>query len=155
ATILHWFNPFVWLVAARVRADRELACDELVLSCSRGKDAAAYGQILLKLIEILSPPPRLPRRQWVGILETWRPMQRRVRMIAQFNPGRSSSRWGWSLALLLVLILGCTALTDAVHADNGASPRDLQTATTRRSLVTARDNPAAAVADNQKGLEAA
>jgi hypothetical protein len=76
-------------------------------------------------------------------------------MIAQFNLGRSSSRWGWSLALLLVLILGCTALTDAVHADNGAAPRDLQTATTRPSLVTARANPAAAVADNQKGLEAA
>src|SRR5258708_26996459 len=25
--ILHWFNPAIWLAFARLRADRELACD--------------------------------------------------------------------------------------------------------------------------------
>src|SRR2546423_1617762 len=26
--VVHWFNPLVWLAAARFRAERELACDE-------------------------------------------------------------------------------------------------------------------------------
>ncbi|MHC4604001.1 MAG: M56 family metallopeptidase, partial [Planctomycetota bacterium] len=30
--VLHWFNPLVWLAFAQMRADRELACDSLVLS---------------------------------------------------------------------------------------------------------------------------
>jgi bla regulator protein BlaR1 len=30
--ILHWFNPLVWFAFARMRADRELACDALALS---------------------------------------------------------------------------------------------------------------------------
>ncbi|MDP4272389.1 MAG: M56 family metallopeptidase, partial [Bacteroidota bacterium] len=29
--IIHWFNPFVWFAFRRMRIDRELACDELVL----------------------------------------------------------------------------------------------------------------------------
>ena len=30
--VLHWFNPLVWLAFGRMRAERELACDNLVLS---------------------------------------------------------------------------------------------------------------------------
>ena len=32
---VHWFNPALWLVFRRVRADREVACDELVLAAAR------------------------------------------------------------------------------------------------------------------------
>src|SRR5205807_1577262 len=32
ATRLHWFNPLIWLAAARYRTERELACDERVLA---------------------------------------------------------------------------------------------------------------------------
>jgi beta-lactamase regulating signal transducer with metallopeptidase domain len=117
ATIVHWFNPLVWLIAWRVRTDRELACDELVLARSRGQDAQTYGRTLLKLIEHLSARPT--PRQLVGILESTGPMQRRVRMIARFNPN-SSGGWMWGVTLLM--ILGCTALTDRVRADNPQNP---------------------------------
>ncbi len=30
--VLHWFNPLVWLAFHKMRADRELACDALVLT---------------------------------------------------------------------------------------------------------------------------
>jgi beta-lactamase regulating signal transducer with metallopeptidase domain len=112
ASIVHWFNPLVWLMVARMRADRELACDELVLAhCSN--DAQAYGQTLVKLIEILSP--RAATRQLVGILESTTPMQRRVRMIARFNPKQSPR---WILTLTVLSALACVALTDAVRGDN-------------------------------------
>jgi bla regulator protein BlaR1 len=122
ASILHWFNPVVWLLSARMRADRELACDELVLSASSG-EAQAYGRTLLKLIEILSPKVRSlamsPRElAIVGILESTTPMKRRVRMIAQFDPNQSR-RWIWTV--LVLGILGAVALTDRVRGDNNAS----------------------------------
>ena len=128
ASIVHWFNPIVWLLSARMRADRELACDELVLSASSG-EAQAYGRTLLKLIEILSPKVRSlavsPRElAIVGILESTTPMQRRVRMIAQFDP-KQSRRWIWTFVVLG--LLACVALTDAVRGDGkpalvGANP---------------------------------
>jgi hypothetical protein len=117
ATLLHWFNPFVWLLAARMRADRELACDEMVLANSDGREARAYGQTLLKLVEILAPAPAAPG-QLVGILEGSSSMQRRVLMIAKFDP-RHSSRWMWALAILLLLAV--TALTDAVSESASAA----------------------------------
>jgi beta-lactamase regulating signal transducer with metallopeptidase domain len=112
ATVLHWFNPFVWFLASRMRADRELACDETVLSLRGGDEKLAYGQTLIQLIEILSPAARTPR-QMVGILETSTPMKRRVRMIAKFDARRSKQ---WLLAALIVAGLGSVALTDRVTA---------------------------------------
>lgn len=112
ASILHWFNPFVWLIASRIRADRELACDETVLALSHESDPQAYGQTLLRLIEILSPRASERQPQLVGILEPSGPLQRRMRMIAQYRH-QGSARWVW-LSLVL-LALGCTSLTDSVR----------------------------------------
>ena len=122
ASILHWFNPIVWLLSARMRADRELACDEMVLHASSG-EAKAYGHTLLKLIEILSPKVRSlavsPRElAIVGILESTTPMQRRVRMIAQFDP-KQSRRWIWTV--LVLGALGCMTLTDAVKGEKATT----------------------------------
>jgi beta-lactamase regulating signal transducer with metallopeptidase domain len=140
ASIVHWFNPIVWLAAARMRADRELACDELVLSASSG-EAQAYGRTLLKLIEILSPKMRAlaisPRQlAIVGILESSTPMQRRVRMIAQFD-AKKSGRWMWTALVLAPLAM--VALTDAVRGDNKPAPIDTNPAapTTQQTPVVA------------------
>ena len=40
---LHWFNPLVWWAFVRMRADRELACDSLVLSHVQGEEIGCYG----------------------------------------------------------------------------------------------------------------
>jgi hypothetical protein len=153
ACIVHWFNPLVWLIAWRVRADRELACDELVLACSEGRDAQAYGQTLLKLIEHLSPRP--VSRQLVGIIESIGPLRRRVHMIARFNP-TTSSRWAYGLCLLM--ILGCTALTDAVKADNNNTTQRVAPAAPaatdpQRNLPVAADEKVATAAELQAGLQ--
>ena len=46
--ILHWFNPILWLAFARMRHDREMATDALVLSGERSSLKTLYGQTLLK-----------------------------------------------------------------------------------------------------------
>jgi beta-lactamase regulating signal transducer with metallopeptidase domain/uncharacterized GH25 family protein len=105
--ILHWFNPLLWLGFARLRADRELACDELALLRAGDKAGTAYGETVVKLLENLDRPAAIPGL--VGILEDNQQMRRRIRMIASFRrPGR------WSmLTVFLIVALAAAALTDA------------------------------------------
>lgn len=110
ATLLlaaHWFNPLLWYAFGRMRADQELACDHLALSCIRG-DARAYGRTIVHLLEEFAKPARLPGL--VGILEDPSQMKRRISMIAKFTvPAR---RWS-VIAVLTMCLLGCIALTNA------------------------------------------
>ncbi|MCC7376755.1 MAG: carboxypeptidase regulatory-like domain-containing protein [Verrucomicrobiales bacterium] len=104
---LHWFNPVVWLAFARMRVDRELACDALVLSCSRDEETAGYGETILRLLEVMNRGHAMPGL--VGILEDKQQIRERIQGIASFRrPGRASAS-----ALLVLLVLGWVGLTDA------------------------------------------
>jgi beta-lactamase regulating signal transducer with metallopeptidase domain/uncharacterized GH25 family protein len=105
--IMHWFNPLLWLGFARLRADRELACDELALLRAGDKAGTAYGETVVKLLENLNRPAAIPGL--VGILEDKKQMRRRISMIANF---RKPSRWS-VLAVFLVAAVAAAALTDA------------------------------------------
>ena len=48
-----WFHPATWLVFARIRTEREQACDERVIDS--GVDAVSYGEQLLALARRLRP----------------------------------------------------------------------------------------------------
>ena len=47
--VLHWFNPVLWFAFARMRDDRESACDAQVLSFDTIDRRGDYGHALLKL----------------------------------------------------------------------------------------------------------
>jgi beta-lactamase regulating signal transducer with metallopeptidase domain len=113
----HWFNPVVHLVFARVRADRELACDERVLSLSKSADRPTYGRTIVRLVESLSDTPRTPALA-VGILEGRHQLRRRITMIAEHRPVRRT----WSLvALVLASVVAAVACTDAVGGQKPAA----------------------------------
>jgi beta-lactamase regulating signal transducer with metallopeptidase domain len=118
--ILHWFNPLVWLAFYRMRADRELACDELVLSNSNTDEPTRYGRTIISLVERFRQNRYMPAA--VGIMENKSQLKRRIAMIARFKklPKRESL-----LALVVLAVIAAVALTNAASssktkADNNA-----------------------------------
>ena len=105
--VLHWFNPALWFAFARMRADRELACDTLVMLRMDDEKRLAYGETILKLLESLTRPSAVPGL--LGISEDKRRMKQRISVIANF---KRPTRWS-AAALLLVVGLGIVGLTDA------------------------------------------
>jgi beta-lactamase regulating signal transducer with metallopeptidase domain len=136
--IAHWFNPLIWFGFARLRSDRELACDELALLHAGEKTGTCYGETVVKLLEGLSHPAAIPGL--IGILEDKKQMRRRILMIANFKrPGRWSA-----LAVLLLAIIAAATLTDAQTQDSPdpaahaapAAPKSLTGATVPSSSLT-------------------
>jgi len=106
--VLHWFNPLVWLAFGRMRADRELACDGLVLSTMGSDKSQAYGRTLVNLFKGFSGLQYVPGI--AGVLENKSQLKRRITMIARFKKG--SYRWS-ILAIVLLAVLGFVVLTNA------------------------------------------
>jgi beta-lactamase regulating signal transducer with metallopeptidase domain len=113
--MLHWFNPLLWIAFARLRAERELACDELVLQASDPHERREYGNTMIKLLQAFSRGSALPGA--VGILEGQAPLRRRITMIAQFD-GKQHRTW---MALLAAIILAMVCLTDAAVGQQGGT----------------------------------
>jgi TonB family protein len=105
---LHWFNPLVWWGFIRMRADRELACDALVLSYVRNEDNGRYGGALINLLEQSNHSQYVP--VIAGILENKAQLKRRLTMISQFK--RPTRRAG-IVSVALLVILSAALLTDA------------------------------------------
>ena len=51
ACAFYWFNPLTWLAVKRARAERERACDDLVLAC--GTRGSEYADQLLEMARVL------------------------------------------------------------------------------------------------------
>jgi beta-lactamase regulating signal transducer with metallopeptidase domain len=103
----HWFNPLVWLATLRMREERELACDELALSCLQQEERPGYGRTILKILDRFRTPAPVPAL--LGILNDKSQMKRRILMITRFRTHQSSSL----LFGAVVLALAAVSLTDA------------------------------------------
>jgi bla regulator protein BlaR1 len=106
--VMHWFNPLVWFAFRWMRADRESACDGVVLSTIRGDEPERYGRTIVKLFTGYSRMHYLPGI--AGILESKSRLKMRIMMIARFKkrPHRSSIA-----ALVLIMLLALVGLTNA------------------------------------------
>ena len=107
--ILHWFNPLVWFAFYRMRADRELSCDALVLSRTGKEKSKEYGQAIVGLLRRFSQSRPLPAM--AGILENKSQLKRRITMITKFK--KNSYQWS-PLAVFLILAVSFVSLSFAV-----------------------------------------
>ena len=85
---LYWFNPLAWLGARHLRAERERACDNLVLAS--GTAGAAYAQHLLDIARAATVDAR-PRLASAALAMA-RPSELEGRLLAILDPRRSRAR---------------------------------------------------------------
>lgn len=113
---LHWFNPVVRYGIRRMRADRELVCDALVLGRLEPAERTAYGRTLLRVLEcaLETRSPLLG----VGMAETAAQLRQRVQAIAS----RTRHRWRHHLvAAVVAASLAVVVLTDLGALSAGAT----------------------------------
>lgn len=108
--IVHWFNPLVWLAFRRMRADREMACDALALSCLHEQENQSYGGTIIKLLENFGRSAWAP--SLAGTVESRHQIKERISMIAEFKHTTRGTVW----PIVLFLALALTTLTDAQTA---------------------------------------
>ena len=127
--VLHWFNPLIWFAFYRMRADRELACDALVLTQTGQDKSQEYGGAILGLVRRFSRLRPLPAM--AGIMESKSQLKRRIAMITQFK--NNSYRFS-PLAAVLIIILVCISLPDPIRtkASEYSSPESLPPITLRQ-----------------------
>ena len=103
---LHWCNPLIWLAFARLRADREAACDSGVLAASEQDSRRDYGHALLKLES--GPGQSAWSVCFVGIFERGAVLRHRIKSIAAYR--RSHPAWGipGTCSILVLAMLGAT-----------------------------------------------
>jgi beta-lactamase regulating signal transducer with metallopeptidase domain len=154
---LHWFNPLVWLAMKRLRADRELVCDAMVLSHLAADDRPVYGNTLIKLLDDFSGAGFCP--SLVPVINNKSEIKRRVTMIAKFKtPGRGAVL---ASAAVVVALCGFTFTRAAVNqqkplsGETPAKPGDGPTAANHGNRgIDILQERAAAMNDQIRAAEA-
>lgn len=83
ASVVYWFNPFIWLAIKEIRTDREIACDTSVLQMLSKDDYISYGNTLINLAEKISFTP-FPFT--TGISGNMAQIKKRIINIADYSP---------------------------------------------------------------------
>jgi hypothetical protein len=103
AGAVFWFNPLVALAARRLRAERERACDDLVLAA--GVRATAYADDLLDLVRTLGAAPA-----GSAALAMARRSEFEGRLLAILDPAAPRARTSARRALAAATLAGAVSL---------------------------------------------
>lgn len=99
ACVLHWYNPLVWWLRAKLLSQCEYACDALIISS--GADRRSYINALCDVVESCIQERR---PQGLVAMADHAPLQLRVnRLLGGVNPGKS-----W-LAIAAAIMTSVTA----------------------------------------------
>lgn len=104
ACALYWFNPLIWIAARRLRVERELACDDYVLST--GTRASDYAGHLLDLARTM----RSAHFSSLTAVAIARRSQLEGRLLAILDPGLKRRGLKRSSAAVVAILLACIVL---------------------------------------------
>lgn len=120
---MHWFNPILWFAFARLRADRESACDAQVLSLDHSDRRSDYGHALLKL---QSAAPQLGfNLGFVGIFERNSELKTRIRDISSHRKSHPAWRAGGLTMIGVLTLFGATKAAEPKPKQTPAAPREV------------------------------
>jgi HEAT repeat protein/beta-lactamase regulating signal transducer with metallopeptidase domain len=112
ACAAYWFNPLTWIASRRLRAERERACDDLVLEA--GTRGADYAQHLLDIARTVTPRRSLS----AAALAMARPSELEGRLLAILDGHRArrvaGSRFSWRMAAAVAAIVVAVASVQPV-----------------------------------------
>jgi beta-lactamase regulating signal transducer with metallopeptidase domain len=119
ACAVYWFNPLLWLAWKRMQAEREQACDDLVLSA--GTKASAYAE---QLLYIASDMPAV--RFSAAAIAMARPNKLEGRLLAILDVKRNRrnlTRWGVLIAAAaaMALAIPMACMKAAAQEDQSAA----------------------------------
>jgi bla regulator protein BlaR1 len=147
---LHWFNPFAWYAARRVRAAAERCCDEWVLQRLSLKQGRDYADTLLRVLE--NPGRAWPLPGIAAMAESKADLTHRIRALAKWSA--LPRRWMFAsasiLAVLSFLALTVPGAEKRNSSDGKASP--LPTAEITVTVLDAKKEPLANATVKMAGL---
>ncbi len=112
AVCLHWYNPFVYLMARQAALACEFACDEAVLAKAGQSAAAGYGKTLLDAAAAAAGWQKTPGP---AFLTGGRPMLKE-RIEAVLHPCKRGKGAQLTAAVLTVCLLLCGVFTGVYSA---------------------------------------
>jgi beta-lactamase regulating signal transducer with metallopeptidase domain len=121
--ILHWFNPLVWFGFHLMRADREIACDQVALSHLEPAQSRHYGLTIIRLLEHHAHDRKLAAL--ASISQDPSQLKKRIRTIAQFKFYAEKMQLGPILIMALLAIIGLTN-AQAIQINTVAANRGIQ-----------------------------
>lgn len=107
ACTLYWFNPLVWLAATQSHREREMACDDYVLTT--GMRGSNYAGHLLDIARSLQGP----RLSGLTTIAMARQSELEGRLLAILSPDRRRDKITARGVLATVAILGCLVMSVA------------------------------------------
>lgn len=118
ACALYWMNPLAWIAARRLRAERERACDDLVLAC--GTAGPDYAHQLLEIARTMGAG-RLPATMAGASLAMARRSQLEGRLMSILDPsvprtGVSRKRTAAATTVALLTLVPLASLQPWTHA---------------------------------------
>lgn len=115
---IHWFNPFLWYAAGRLRQDQEMASDALAMDCLAPERRLSYGHTLIHMLEAASRSARPAGNAGnVYLTGSAKQLQRRMKMIKRH---RTHSRFLSLLAIAGILLVGGCVLTEPEKSADSA-----------------------------------
>jgi beta-lactamase regulating signal transducer with metallopeptidase domain len=121
AQAVFWFHPFVWLANARLRHERECACDEAAVG-RPGCEPQSYAESLLKVL-LAARARSSVAMGFLGIFERYAKLQERLEVIMNTKHGSKKVgllRWGL-LAALAAVLLPMAPRADSTQGSEGVA----------------------------------
>lgn len=149
---LFWFHPLVWWANARLRHERECACDEAVLRTGVCVPTD-YGGALLEVLTAVGGRSTV-RGSLVGVFEPGGDIQTRLEQIMNYEPGKHGFGLLSRGALLALGLMLLPMAAPAISANTGEEKPVTQGSSTvpRHLPWIASTNPPVGATDVEPGL---
>src|SRR5262245_40818749 len=109
---LLFYHPAIWWLSHRIRLERELCCDDVVVAV--GADRVVYARALASLEELRA------RRPLLGVAATDGNLLHRVRRILASVPGDEPRSSAWSLVVAAAFIMPIVLFAGGVEREPSA-----------------------------------